>query len=184
MNDQIITADNFEKTPKSPKRNSDNHCTFSFSLGQGLHFIMQGLSTVTNCIHPKNYMLLQFSGLLGPYFPRRHTKVIVSSKSVARPAVPELNMFLHPSFLDSPKVTTYSETPLTSTRSIQPLALQPAGQYRHRPYNNSVNTTTSLLSWSQMRARVSRKASLQESNSPAEREQELHESHERVASKS
>lgn len=42
-------------------------------------------------------------GLLGPYFPRRHTKVIVSSKSVARPAVPELNMFLHPSFLDSPK---------------------------------------------------------------------------------
>ncbi len=47
------------------------------------------------------------SGLLGPYFPRRHTKVIVSSKSVARPAVPELNMFLHPSFLDSPKVTTY-----------------------------------------------------------------------------
>lgn len=115
MNDQIITADNFEKTPKSPKRNSDNHCTFSFSLGQGLHFIMQGLSTVTNCIHPKNYML-QFSGLLGPYFPRRHTKVIVSSKSVARPAVPELNMFLHPSFLDSPKVTTYSETRLTSTR--------------------------------------------------------------------
>lgn len=45
------------------------------------------------------------SGLLGPYFPRRHTKVIVSSKSVPRPAVPELNMFLHPSFLDSPKVT-------------------------------------------------------------------------------
>lgn len=42
-------------------------------------------------------------GLLGPYFPRRHTKVIVSSKSVARPAIPELNMFLHPSFLDSPK---------------------------------------------------------------------------------
>lgn len=42
-------------------------------------------------------------GLLGPYFPRRHTKLIVSSKSVARPAVPELNMFLHPSFLDSPK---------------------------------------------------------------------------------
>ncbi|XP_073249593.1 ubiquitin carboxyl-terminal hydrolase 34-like [Porites lutea] len=42
-------------------------------------------------------------GLLGPYFPRRHTKVIVSSKSVPRPAVPELNMFLHPSFLDSPK---------------------------------------------------------------------------------
>ena len=46
-----------------------------------------------------------FSGLLGPYFPRRHSKVIVSSKSVTRPAVPELNMFLHPSFLDSPKVT-------------------------------------------------------------------------------
>ncbi|CAH3140586.1 unnamed protein product [Pocillopora meandrina] len=42
-------------------------------------------------------------GLLGPYFPRRHSKMIVSSKSVARPAVPELNMFLHPSFLDSPK---------------------------------------------------------------------------------
>ena len=52
-----------------------------------------------------NHVLSYLSGLLGPYFPRRHTKVIVSSKSVARPAVPELNMFLHPSFLDSPKVS-------------------------------------------------------------------------------
>lgn len=155
MNDQIITADNFEKTPKSPKRNSDNHCTFSFSLGQGLHFIMQGLSTVTNCIHPKNYMLLQFSGLLGPYFPRRHTKVIVSSKSVARPAVPELNMFLHPSFLDSPKVTTYSETRLTSTRintttrlttswSILPPALQSLGQYNYLFIKLEPNESESL----------------------------------------
>lgn len=155
MNDQIISADNFEKTPKSPKRNSDNHCTFSFSLGQGLHFIMQGLSTVTNCIHPKNYMLLQFSGLLGPYFPRRHTKVIVSSKSVARPAVPELNMFLHPSFLDSPKVTTYSETRLTSTRintttrlttswSILPPALQSLGQYNYLFIKLEPNESESL----------------------------------------
>ena len=53
-------------------------------------------------------MNIIFSGLLGPYFPRRHSKVIVSSKSVARPAVPELNMFLHPSFLDSPKVNGIS----------------------------------------------------------------------------
>ena len=56
-------------------------------------------------------MLSYLSGLLGPYFPRRHTKVIVSSKSVARPAVPELNMFLHPSFLDSPKVNTTFRVP-------------------------------------------------------------------------
>ena len=57
--------------------------------------------------------MVQSSGLLGPYFPRRHSKMIVSSKSVARPAVPELNMFLHPSFLDSPKVITAFRYSLT-----------------------------------------------------------------------
>ncbi|XP_048585971.1 ubiquitin carboxyl-terminal hydrolase 34 isoform X2 [Nematostella vectensis] len=41
--------------------------------------------------------------ILGPYFPRRHTKVIVSSKSLPRPSVPELNMFLHASYLETPK---------------------------------------------------------------------------------
>lgn len=44
------------------------------------------------------------AAILGPFFPRRHPKVALS-KSIARPSVPDLNMHLHPSYLEAPKVS-------------------------------------------------------------------------------
>ncbi|KAJ7390778.1 Ubiquitin carboxyl-terminal hydrolase 34 [Desmophyllum pertusum] len=87
-------------TPKEVRQSCLDVLNAMFSLYP--NDITEALIPIINASH-QHWNKTSPPGLLGPYFPRRHTKVIVSSKSVARPAVPELNMFLHPSFLDSPK---------------------------------------------------------------------------------
>ena len=68
-----------------------------------------GVSLVGVCLFVFSWICAYLPGpfiaaILGPFFPRRHPKVALS-KSIARPSVPDLNMHLHPSYLEAPKVS-------------------------------------------------------------------------------
>ena len=50
-----------------------------------------------------NFICFSVLAPLGPFFPRRHGKGSINSKSSRQMAVPELNMALHKSYIECPK---------------------------------------------------------------------------------